>query len=238
MAQKKLWSRMKGWMRPRDAAVPSRDEHTDSQVITEPKPADPVASVPSRGRRNEVALERLQEGYSKVIELVDSIRQHQDRQDERATEISASLSQVAGTLGNIQSASREQTDKLAMIAGELRTINERSGHWEQALMEFPETVKAQRDALGAVVAQLETAGERDGQLAGSLETLRVAVSMLGDATTASSVAVKSLQMAALENQERTVTLMQEQNKRFVMLFVVTLVLALAAIVTGVVGLWS
>ena len=197
-----------------------------------------VGGVLSRRRRNDTVLEKLQEGYLQVIDLVDSMQKHQQRQDTRAMEISSSLSRVAETLGTIESSGRDQARTLARIADELGAGNERSARWEEALSEFPRMAEAQRQVLSDVAHQMEAAGQRDNQMAQSLESFREAVTSLGDATTASSVAVKSLQMSALESHERTAALMKEQNKRFTMLFVVTLVLVAIAIVAGLITLWS
>ena len=197
-----------------------------------------VGGVLSRRRRNDTVLEKLQEGYLQVIDLVDSMQKHQQRQDTRAMEISSSLSRVAETLGTIESSGRDQARTLARIADELGAGNERSARWEEALSEFPQMAEAQRRALSDVAHQMEAAGQRDNQMVQSLESFREAVTSLGDATTASSVAVKSLQMSALESHERTAALMKEQNKRFTMLFVVTLVLVATAIVAGLIALWG
>ena len=178
-------------------------------------------------------LEKLQDGYLQVIELVETIRKHQDRQDERAVEFSTSLSNMARTLSEIEKGNHDQVDQLGNIAEELRAGNKRGDHWQEVLAEFPKTAQAQRDALMSVTRQMEAVGDRDDKMTGSLDSLREAVTALGDATTASSVAVKNLQMTAIEDSERTADLLEAQNKRFTMLFALTVTLTLVALITGV-----
>ncbi len=180
-------------------------------------------------------LEKLQDGYLQVIELVETIRKHQDRQDERAIEFSTSLSSMANTLAEIEKGNHKQVDQLASIAEELRAGNKRGDHWQEVLAEFPKTAQAQREALLSVTRQMEAVGDRDDKMTGSLDSLREAVTALGDATTASSVAVKNLQMTAIEDSERTADLLEAQNKRFTMLFALTVTLTVIALVTGVVA---
>ncbi|HNO77283.1 MAG TPA: hypothetical protein PKN33_04405 [Phycisphaerae bacterium] len=181
-------------------------------------------------------LEKLQDGYLQVIELVETIRKHQDRQDERAVEFSTSLSSMASTLAEIQKGNNKQVDQLASIADELRAGNKRGDHWQEVLAEFPKTAQAQREALLSVTRQMEAVGDRDDKMTGSLDSLREAVTALGDATTASSVAVKNLQMTAIEDSERTADLLEAQNKRFSMLFAVTVTMTVIALITGVVAI--
>ena len=249
MEQKRLWSRMKEWIRPGARGLGGDGSLLGSASVRSAVAGEEesgganagrraVGGVLSRRRRNDTVLEKLQEGYLQVIDLVDSMQKHQQRQDTRAMEISSSLSRVAETLGTIESSGRDQARTLARIADELGAGNERSARWEEALSEFPQMAEAQRRALSDVAHQMEAAGQRDNQMVQSLESFREAVTSLGDATTASSVAVKSLQMSALESHERTAALMKEQNKRFTMLFVVTLVLVATAIVAGLIALWG
>ena len=197
-----------------------------------------VGGLLSKRKHNDAVLEKLQEGYAQVIDLMSSIQEHQRSQDVRATEISNSLAQIASTLSSVESGESYRAETLTRIADELHAGNERAEHWEDVITEFPKMAETQREALISVARQMEAVGSRDSQLAQSLESFRDAVSSLGDATTASSVAVKNLQMSALESHDRTAALMKEQNKRFVMLFVVTLVLVAVSVTTAVIALWN
>jgi len=233
MSDGKLWSRMTAWMRPGGRGDAHASSAGASGVRTggdEPG----LLTVPTR--RVDPTLTRLEEGYAKVIELVDAIKRHQQGQQERAGEVASSLAQVATTLERIDDAGRRQADQLAIIAEEVRAGGHRAAHWEEVLCEFPRMAESQREALSAVARQIEEVGNRDCELAGSLNAFRDAVSTLSDATTASSVAIKDLQRASLEQQERTAALIREQNRRFTMLFVVTLVLAVLGVIAGLVSL--
>jgi chromosome segregation ATPase len=218
---------MTGWARP--SARTARNNGPDES----PEDDGAVALVP---RRPDPALVKLEEGYNKVIDLIDAIKRHQQAQQERAAEVTDSLGQAASTLERIDATNRQQADQLAIIIEESRAGAQRTARWEDALGEFPKMAEAQREALAHVVRQLEQASRRDVELAGSLDSFRAAVQTLGDATTASSVALKDLQRASLEQQERIASLVGEQNKRFTMLFAVTLVLAATGIVAGIVSI--
>jgi len=227
MPQANLWSRMTAWMRPNAKSSPVQysgnlPEDDDAITVT--------------ARRPDPALTKLEEGYNKVIDLIDAIKRHQQGQQERATEVTTSLETLAATLERMDASGRRQAEHVSAIAEEVRTAGQRSARWEEALCEFPKMAEAQRTALAAVARQLEEVGRRDGELSGSLASFRTAVQTLGDATLASSVALKDLQRTALEQQERTAELMREQNKRFTMLFAVTLVLAAVGIVAGIVSM--
>ncbi len=258
MENKRLLSRLKDWFQPGSSASgtdvmdapspvaesnqdePSKQPRTIDQwsgpkredaATPEPKPVEGMqigSLAPGQNR-----LEKLQDGYMQVIELVETIRKHQDRQDERAIEFSSSLTKMASALTEIEKGNHQQVDRLGSIAEELKAGNKRGDHWQEVLAEFPKAAQAQREALISVTRQMEAVGDRDDKMTGSLDSLRDAVTALGDATTASSVAVKNLQMTAIEDSERTADLLEAQNKRFTMLFALTVTLTLVALVTGV-----
>ena len=249
MEQKKIWSRMKKWIRPASRGPAADDpllRSSSVESVAAPKSTVQASEaehatgggVLARLRRNDPAVEKLQQGYLQVIDLVESIQKHQQRQDTHAVEISSSLSRMADTLSAIDAGGREQAQKLLNIADELRAANQQAEKWSETFSEIPRLAEAQRQTLTDVARQMEAVGERDSQMAQSLDSFREAVTSLGDATTASTVAVKSLQMSTLESHERAAVLMREQNKRFMMLFVISLVLVATAIVTGLIALWG
>lgn len=237
--QQTFWTRMKGLIRspargteaPDDTVVPA-DEETGEM-------ADPAnGGMLSRWRRSEELIERLETGYGRVTELMVSIQQHQRKQEGTAEQISSSLEQVSGSLTALESNGRDQAATLGRIADELKTGNERAGRWEAKLDEFPELARAQRDALCTVSSHLEAVVRHDVQLTDSLSSFKDAVSTLSDATTASSVAVKNLQMSALEAQADLGALIRQQNKRFSMLFALTLLLVVAVVTIGLALWWT
>jgi chromosome segregation ATPase len=190
-----------------------------------------------RRRTDDRTTVALAEGQARVIDLIDSLQQHQKKQDLRAEEISSSLSQVATTLHALEQVGRDQVERLTRIADELHVSQERWGQAAAAIAELPRYAEAQQAALTAVARQMDGLANRDERMGASLDSLREAVTALGEATTSSSVAIKSLQMSALENHERVAGLVQTQNRRFVLLFAVTLVLVGVVAVVGLAGWW-
>ena len=65
---------------------------------------------------------------------------------------------------------------------------------------------------------------------------RVAISAMGEANTAQADTLKEVNTKTSEQHERLIKLMAEQGKRFMMLFVVTVALAVAAVMTAIVGI--
>lgn len=186
-------------------------------------------AAPLSFRSTPSSTEQLQGTYQRLVDLVDSIQRHQTSQDHRASEIADSLMRMAETLSDIREKNTAQIDTLARVADQLSASNERASRWEERIADLPDMMASQRDAVLTVAKQMENAGQRDEKFLRSLSSFEEAVGTLGDATTASSVAIKNLQVSTLESDERVASLLKEQNKRFVMLFGLTLVLIAAAV---------
>ena len=76
----------------------------------------------------------------------------------------------------------------------------------------------------------------DGQISGSLESFGQAVHGLGESSRAQVSTLSALSSQAELRETRLVDLVGQQNRRFTMLFVVTIALAAIAIATAAVGI--
>lgn len=244
MSQASIWRKMRRWFDGRslhggpDSALSPDVLNGEPRDDADDAPADTHSGggMLARRRRQELLMEELHGSYQKLVGLVDSMQGHQAMQGERAAEISSSLQRLAGTLSDIRTAGGEQAQVLARVADELKSANDRAAQWETRMGQLPALIDAQREAMASISRQMESVGERDDKLLESLHSFRETVATLGDATTSSSVAIKSLQMSALESDERIADLLKQQNKRFTMLFVITLVVVVLAATASLVAI--
>lgn len=235
MQETGMWNRMRRLLAggPKPAANrKSSDSASGGQASlgkAQKKESALTQAAPLGFRSTPSSADQLQGTYQRLVDLVDSIQRHQTSQDQRASQIADSLMQMAETLSDIREKNAAQIDTLSRVADQLSASNERASRWEERIADLPELMASQRDAVLTVAKQMENAGQRDENFLRSLSSFEEAVGALGDATTASSVAIKNLQVSTLESDERVASLLKEQNRRFVMLFGLTLVLIAAAV---------
>lgn len=190
----------------------------------------------SKRRQREQALEKLQEAYQQVAGLIQSILAHLQAQDRRSEQMADALTRMAETTDRISEAASAQSERLGAIAAQLETGNDRARRWEQVLSDLPKLAEGQREALSAIHQELQSSQEADRQMVETLGGFREAVTSWGESSTASTQALTELKEAASRRDEELNTLIATQSKRFTWLFVVTLVLAAAAIATGIIAL--
>ncbi|HEY3245148.1 MAG TPA: hypothetical protein VGM03_17535 [Phycisphaerae bacterium] len=258
MESGKFWSRVGSWFRSAGHLPEKNGEwaHLDSdgalspfQVVDSPsvgtvpdrevphgnghaKPASPLQHW-SRRKRNEAAIQRLQEGYIQVAGLIDSLQKHMATQDARSAEISHSLSQLATSLGQLPELSRRQADSLASIGQQMHDSGERTRQIEDTL---PQLADSQRQMLTVMSERMDSARALDERMLTSLDGFSGAVTSLGAASSATTSTLQQMEASAQRREEQLSGLVQQQNRRFLMLFAVTTLLAAAAISIGVAAL--
>jgi chromosome segregation ATPase len=189
-----------------------------------------------RWARRDQALNRLQEGYERVNGVIEEIQKHLATQGERTDRICSALEQLARSTGEMAGQSRQQSEKLDSIAGHIEAGNARLGQLADAVSEVPTVARAQTEAIHGIRKQLEMSGEQSVVTSQTMERLSTAISTLGEVNTTQVEALSQMNRKADDQSERLSKLIARQNKRFIMLFIVTVVLAAAAVTAAILGL--
>ena len=168
---------------------------------------------------------RLEDGYSRLIFLVECIRKHMDVQDERSRQIADALSSLAKTVSRLPDTSSAQEKKLAVIAEHLETAGGRLARWESTVAQFPNLADAQRETLAAVGEQLALARQSQEHVAKSLEGFGSAVGSFGDSVSRSANSMQEIQASTVQRDEQLTTLLADYNRRFARVFVAAMVMA-------------
>jgi chromosome segregation ATPase len=189
-----------------------------------------------RWSRREQTLVRLQEGYERLSQVIEEIQKHLAQQGERSDRICNALETLARSLGDMPGLARQHAQSLEAIAGNIEAGNARMGQLAESVGELPKVSRAQTDAITGIKRQLEVAGEQNLVTFQTMEKLSSAISTLGEVNTTQLEALHQMNRKSDDQTDQLRKLIARQNKRFVMLFVVTIILALGAIAAGIVGL--
>lgn len=190
----------------------------------------------ARWSRRDQAISQLQEGYEKISQVIEEIRSHMAAQGERGDRMCHSLEQLARALNDHPEVSRQQAELLETIAGQLEASNERSEKLTEVIQDLPKLSREQQETLTGINRHLEMAGEQNVVASQTMEKVGSALNTLGQVNSAQADALKQMNSKATEQNEMLSQLLATQSRRFTMLFVVTLVLAAAAVVAVVAGL--
>ncbi|NLE59669.1 MAG: hypothetical protein GX616_15020 [Planctomycetes bacterium] len=244
------WRRLRrAWRRPEttDASSEGLGRVGDDGLLAGPVEAldAETESVPdrtpgplTRWSKRDQTLAKLQEGYEQVTRVIQEIQNHLVTQADRSERICTSLEQLARSANELPAIAREQSQTLETIAAHIEATGTRTQQMAESLADVPKLAKAQSESLIGINRQLEIAGE---QRSLTCQTLDRMGSALGTLSTSSLNQTERLRAIGARTEEQVDLLTQmiaRQNRRFIMLFAVTIVLACAALTAIAFLAWS
>lgn len=203
----------------------------------EPEPSGDKGARPlSRWSKRDQTLAKLQEGYEQVTQLIEQISKHLVAQGQASERICTSLEQLAKSMGDVPAISRQQAQTLEQIAAQIEAAGARTERLAEGMADLPRLARSQGETLTGINRQLEMANEQTVVTSQTMDKLGHAIHLLGQANQAQAEVLKQMDAQASEQNEVLRQLISRQGRRFIALFVVTTILAAAAITLGILAL--
>jgi len=236
--QPSLWQRMRSHFRagPTDGGLAGEDSSGGGVGPgASPGASAPLSAVAERGGfswfgRRRLRQLQVREASQRMVELAQALQDHFRRQDERGVALAGSLEHMGSVLEQLADSQRSQSDCLQTIAEQTESAGRHAAALSETLSRVPDSLFSQAEAIRTVARQLELTQESDTQLMHSLQQFGKAVDTLGSSGTAQVEALQRLNAAHREQQAVLTNLVREQGRRFLIVFVVGSILAVAALV--------
>jgi hypothetical protein len=181
-------------------------------------------------------MERLEEEYARVVNIVESVQKHLEQQGERAESMAGSLTRLAESLDHMPETSKTQLELLSTMNHQMGVDGACVKRVEENLSQLPRLADAQRETMVSIGRQLDLSRQTNDRVATTLDGFQQAVTLLGEATGASAKALQDMRSDASSREERVATILQEQTRRFTIFAAVAVGLLLVAGVIGVIAL--
>ena len=246
-----FWSRVGSWLkRPGQAAGRSREDTTMTSLNVEPlTDADPPDHTGVRAAADESRplsrlrfsrsghnLQRLEEEYARIVNLIDGIEKHLASQAEQSQKMARSLEQMAVSLTHAPEASQKELELLSNISDSAAAGVACTKRAVEGLIQLPQLADAQREATVSIDRQLDVSQQTTERLTGTMAEVRQAITRLGEATEASTTGLNLLRCDAAARDERVAGLLETQTRRLTIFAWSALGLALVAAAVGLVAL--
>jgi chromosome segregation ATPase len=190
--------------------------------------ASPIASLLPWVRRGR-SLKQLDERYQRVVDLMDAMRIHFEKQDCRAEELTTGVDRVGRTLEQLAATQRSQGECVASIAARVEGVAKHSAGLSAMLLKVPASLQAQADAVRAVAREMEAARAADAQLVSSLQQFSQAADSLRNAGTVQVEALQRLHDAGAQQKESLQIFVRQQTRLLLVLTIIVGVLGLGAV---------
>lgn len=184
----------------------------------------------------ETAIERLEEGYNRVIQLIESMQRHMAIQEERSATIADAVSKLAVAMSQTPQTMEQSRALLEALGDRAESQTQSLRRLEESLTQLPHLADAQRETMTLVSHQLDGMRRTTDSVTSTLDGFRTAVDRLGTATQESSAALAQWHEDSALRERRMAELLSEQTKRLTFFSVAAVCAAVAAAVIGLAAL--
>lgn len=245
-----LWKRVEGFFRPGSVveteppqrmgflSVSNRHVDIDETVRPEVRTNGHATATPGQATASPFAPwsrwrkrgAELRESYLRTAGVMDAIHEQLTQSEGRAERLGLTVDRIRHTLETIAEKQMTQADLLTRICERLDGVETHAEKLATAIRELPPALRSQADAVQAVSSQLEASRASDAKLMDSLKGFENAVGEIRESGAVQVDTLNRLQMDHKHDRGMLEQTLLRQNRRFVLLAVMTTLLSLAALV--------
>lgn len=186
-----------------------------------------------RWTKRDQTLAKLQEGYEQVTRLIDETQKHLAEQGQRTERICTSLEKLAKSIGDLPASTARQVEGIEAIASQMEVASARTQEMAASLGELPKVARMQSETLVSISQQLQVTTEQNVVTGQTMDKLSQAINLVGESSRTQNHTLAQMNAKTTEQNDLLADLVARQSRRFLMLFIVMLVLVAAAITLGV-----
>lgn len=234
-SQMNLISRIGGWFkksnRPEDNRLDNGDlplsdhggDHGGMQIV------EARSSFLRPWAKRDAAIQNLQEGFNTLTELMSSIKDNLERQNQRQSELSQYLSSLPQVLEMMPEANRVQGEALKAIHQQLASQTAQQEKLSDILNRLNDTGGEQREMLEQLQQRVETVNQNDQTLAEHLQSVGSAMQSVSKSSTTSTQVLENLRDNINARDGQLERILHKQNTRFTTMLAVAIFISVAAL---------
>jgi len=194
---------------PATPQAPQADTTGGSEVV--------VRAVPQIDRSE--SLEKLQEGFDKLIGQLQGINEHLDRQANRHEELMGRIEQLPSLLESFPQVVENQKRITEQLIEQLKSSNAKNDQFIDAVEKIPNETAKQTDALVNIDHQLAAAADIDVQMTEGLNNFNEALDRLNQSTVSQTDGIVQMSKTFAASDRYLKYIVSRQNKRFMWIFI-------------------
>lgn len=233
MSDMSLWKRVGGWLRRSQSSTGGSDA---AQLDAEGLMMSPTLEEAVEPERNSVLvrpgakqgqLAAMEEGFSRLVEVLDAINENVTQHRRHSEEFKGYLADLSDTIRAIPDAAARQEEAAKQLNEELRSQAMRQQQLLEMMQTLPDLSESQVEKLEDIRRQLGSAAEQDARLAQSLIQFDQASQAMLQNTDSQTNAVKEMAATAQTNAQQLHSLLSRQGRRMMLVVIILLLIILA-----------
>lgn len=242
------WLRSHGLSRQRDYGPDVDDEGLISQNADSSESGETQAEETSQQNNNSVvvrasgpgdkeqSLEKVQEGFNRLIDQLQGINEHLDRQVSQHGELMGRIEKLPQWLETFPSVVENQKQITEQLLDQLKATAAKQERFIDAVEKIPTETGKQTDALVNIDHQLAAAADTDVQMAESFNKFNQTLDKLDQSTQGQTDGILQMSKTFATSDRYLKYIISKQNKRFMWVFVsaVSVCVVVILILTGII----
>jgi chromosome segregation ATPase len=247
MALKDFWSKTKSktgdWLRAHkpagvkdyqpdvdDEGLIAQDvEQVETAGDEKPDESNRVEVKAIQSVKKQESLERLQEGFNKLVVQLQGINEHLNRQVGQHEELMGRLEELPKLLESFPAVAENQRQVIEQLLEQLKASAVKNNQFIDAVEKMPTETAKQTDALVNINHQLAAAADTDVQMTESFNSFNDTLDKLNQSTLGQTDGILQMSKTFATSDRYLKYIISRQNKRFLWIFVTALSVCVLAI---------
>ena len=193
-----------------------------------------VKAVPPMDKHE--SLEKLHKGFYKLVEQLQDINEHLNRQVTQHEDLMSRIEQLPKLLESFPDVVENQKRITEQLIEQLRAAASKNQQFLDAVEKIPNETAKQTDALVDIDHQLAAAADTDVQMTESFNKFNQTMDKLDQSTLAQTDSIMQMSRTFATSDRYLKYIVSRQNKRFVWVFITAMGICVAVILilTGIV----
>jgi len=243
MALKDFWSRTNSWLRSHKlfgAADYQPQIDDDGLISRNADSAEPTAD--DRGAQNSQvmvktvqpmdktqSLEKLQEGFNKLIEQLQGINEHLNHHVSQNEDLMTRIEQLPKLLESFPAVVENQKQLIEQLLEQLKATSAKEQQFVDVVGKIPAETAKQTDCLVDIDHQLAAAADADVQMTESFNKFNETLDKLNQSTVGQTDSIMQMSKTFSTSDRYLKYIISRQNKRFMWVFITAVGVCVLAI---------
>jgi len=247
MTLKDIWEKTSGWLKSQ--VLSRRQEQPQVNVDTEgliaqeqegsPGTSDQGGPAAEKGDKIEVraiqptekreSIEKLQEGFNKLIGQLQGINEHLNRQITQHEELMGRIEQLPQLLESFPAMVENQKQITEQMLEQLKTAAAKNEQFIDTVAKIPNETAKQTDALVNIDHQLAAAADIDVQMSESFNKFNETLDKLNQSAVGQTDSIMQMSRTFATSDRYLKYILSRQNKRFIWVFIIAVGVCVVAI---------
>jgi chromosome segregation ATPase len=250
MTIKEIWTKTSDWLKAHkispvtepppevdDEGFIAQDTDPEQSAIRQPTEQGDKIVVKAAERADKTqTLEKLQAGFDTLIDKLQSINEHLNRQVAQQDELMRRIEQLPQLLEGFPGLLDNQKRVIDQLLEQVKSAGAKDQQFIEAVEKIPAETAKQTDALVDIDHQLAAAADIDVQMAESFNKFNETLDKLNQNTVGQTDSIAQMSRTFAAGDRYLKYIVSRQNKRFMWVFItaVSVCAAMVLILTGII----